>query len=166
MTVLGGMPLLMTVAIIAALYLMTQRRGGLTLLLIATVAAERLLVEILKDWVGRPRPFLEHLPSSLAFPSGHSANSMTTYLAVALFAVPARYRRPAIAAAVSLSVLIGLTRLVLGVHWPSDVIGGWAFGLMAVSIAVTAGERSGLLLEAKHDVIGRHLPPPDQEEAA
>ena len=167
MTILGGLPFTMGAAAIASLYLLGRKQWGLSLLLIVTAAAERLLVDNLKDWIGRPRPPLDHLPTSLAYPSGHAANSMTAFLAVALLAVPARYRRLAAIAAVAMSLLIGLTRIVLGVHWPSDVVGGWALGLLAIGIAIAVGERSGVLhLEAKHDVIGGHLASPSQDEAA
>ena len=54
---------------------------------------------------------------------------MITFLALALVVTPAKYRSAAITAAIAASVLIGSTRPLLGVHWPSDVIGGWAFGI-------------------------------------
>ena len=65
---------------------------------------------------------------SLSFPSAHAANSMIAWLGLALIAAPPRLRPAAVAAALALALLVGLTRLVLAVHWPSDVIGGWAFG--------------------------------------
>lgn len=167
MTMFGGMPFTLGAAIIATTYLLARRRWATALLLIAAVVGERLLVDGLKDWVGRPRPELEVLPSSLAYPSGHAANSMTAYLAIALIAFPAQFRRTAALLAIGISVLIGLTRIVLGVHWPSDVFGGWSLGLLAVGLAVIIGERSGALLkETKHDVVGGHLPPPSKDETA
>jgi undecaprenyl-diphosphatase len=66
-----------------------------------------------------------------SFPSGHAANSMIVYLALALLAFDdPRHRRWAVAGALLLSFLIGLSRPMLGVHWPSDVVAGWAFGLL------------------------------------
>lgn len=166
-TVLGGMPFTLGVGAIATFFLLWRRRWSAGLLLVAVVLGERLLVDGLKDWVGRARPELENLPSSLAYPSGHSANSMTAFLAVALVALPSPLRRTGVFMAIALSILIGLTRIVLGVHWPSDVIGGWALGLLAVGLAVVVGERSGALpVESKHDVVGRHLPPPGKDKPA
>jgi len=166
-TILGGYPFTLGVAISATLILLARKQWRPALLLLATVLLERLVVELLKDWIGRPRPLLAHLPNSLAFPSGHSANSMTTYLAVALFAVPAPYRRTAAISAMILSVLVGITRIILGVHWPSDVIGGWTFGLMAVGLAYVAGEKSGTVtFKAKHEVVGGHLAPPGEDKSA
>ena len=75
-TILGGYPFTLGVAISATLILLARKQWRPALLLLATVLLERLVVELLKDWIGRPRPLLAHLPNSLAFPSGHSANSM------------------------------------------------------------------------------------------
>ena len=166
LTLLGGAPVTLGLAGTAALWMLHQRNREKALLLAATVLVERLLVDVLKLWIGRERPPLEPmLTHSLAYPSGHSANSMTAFLATALIATPPPYRRPAAIAAILVSILVGLTRVWLGDHWPSDVVGGWALGFLAVAAALTVGERSGALhLEAKHDVIGRHVTASDEEE--
>lgn len=166
-TRLGGLPFTLGSAAIVTIYLLWRRQRAAALLLIAVVLGERLLVDELKDWIGRARPELEVLPSSLAYPSGHAANSMTAFLAIALIAVPPPYTRRAAGLAIALSLLIGLTRVVLGVHWPSDVVGGWALGLMAAGLAVIVGRRSAALpKETKHQVVGRHLPPAGQDKAS
>ena len=62
---------------------------------------------------------------------------MIFYLALALaLTAGTRWHRPAAAAAVLLSLLIGTSRVMLGVHWPSDVVGGWAFGLLWVLLTL------------------------------
>lgn len=66
---------------------------------------------------------------------------MITFLALALIVAPAKTRAVAIAAAVAASTLIGATRPLLGVHWPSDVIGGWAFGVAWVVAGVALSRR-------------------------
>jgi len=77
-----------------------------------------------------------------SFPSGHANSSMIFYLAVALaLTAGTRWERPAAAAAVLLSLLVGISRVMLGVHWPSDVIGGWAFGLLWVLLTLKPAER-------------------------
>lgn len=160
LTLVGGAYVTLGAALVATLWLLFKRMTDRALLLTATVLLERFSVDLMKDGFARPRPPVEHLPSSLAFPSGHAANSMTTFLAIALIAVPARYRLRAILIALAITCMVGVTRLVLGVHWASDVFGGWIFGLLAVGLAVTIGERSGALhLEAKHDVVARHGAP-------
>jgi membrane-associated phospholipid phosphatase len=167
LTEFGSAPITLSVAGGGSLWLLLNRAPGRALLLAGSVVTERLLVDGLKDWIGRPRPHLEILPHSLAFPSGHSANSLTAFVATALLACPPRYRRAALAAALVLTFVVGLTRVVLGVHWPSDVIGGWSFGLLAVTTALVVGQRSGVLsLKAQHQIVGGHRLPLDEDEAA
>jgi undecaprenyl-diphosphatase len=111
------------------LLLRGHRRRAILLLVI--LASERLLVEAMKAGFDRARPDVagrEVAVHSMAFPSGHSANAMAVWLAIALLATGPRLRRPAVALALALAFVTGLCRLVLGVHWPSDVAGGWAFG--------------------------------------
>lgn len=169
LTRLGGAPVTLGAAGIASMWLLLRGASARALILALVVALERLLVEGLKDWTGRPRPPFETdwLPQSLAYPSGHAANSITTFLAIALIAVSAVHRRKAVVVALLLSLLIGLSRVWLGVHWPSDVIGGWALGVLAVAVALANGERSGALrFEPQHEVVGRHSPPLDKDETA
>ncbi|MGH6729368.1 MAG: phosphatase PAP2 family protein, partial [Sphingomicrobium sp.] len=134
----------------------------------ATVIIERLTVDGLKLVIGRPRPDFDLHPvmtHSSSFPSGHSANSMAVFVAVAMIAAPPAWRRPALAVAISLGLVIGATRPFLGVHWPSDVVGGWALGLLVVALALAAGRRSGTI-EAQHDIVGRHRSAVGEDEVA
>lgn len=132
-TWLGDGVVLIPVAAMAAAFLVARRRGGDALALIATTAAVRLLVTVQKDWFGHARPdVLQWMPeSSSGFPSGHAANSFITWVALAMLLSGSR---GAIAAAVMLSALVGASRVVLGVHWPTDVIGGWALGALAALV--------------------------------
>jgi undecaprenyl-diphosphatase len=168
-TYLGGAYVTIGLASFASLWLLLRRLPGRTLLLALTVLLVRLLVEWLKDWIGRPRPHIgiDWLPTSLAFPSGHAANSMTAFLLMALVLAPQRWRAPWALGAMILSIIVGLSRIYLGVHWPSDVIGGWVFGLIAVGAAMAVGERSGVLrLEPQHEIVGGHRPALGEDEAA
>lgn len=168
-TTLGSAYATLGTTIIASLWLLLRRSAPQALLLATTILMERVLVDALKDWLGRPRPPLDlnWLPQSLAFPSGHSANSMTAYLATALILAPHAHRRPWAIGALILSFVVGLSRIYLGVHWPSDVIGGWALGLLTVGAALLIGERSGALrFEPQHQVVGGHRPSLGKDEAA
>jgi undecaprenyl-diphosphatase len=145
-TWLGDGVVLGAVAVLAALYLFFTRRLRAALLLI-TVFTGRLLVELQKLIAGRDRPGVDdHLEAvtSMSFPSSHAANSMITYLAIALLVpVAQRNRSLSIAAALILTLLIGWSRIALGVHWPSDVIGGWAFGLLWVAVCIRLASARG-----------------------
>jgi undecaprenyl-diphosphatase len=144
-TALGEPTLLIAAAAVGALWLWYAGRSRLGIALLLIMLVGRGLTEAQKYWVARARPDLEpHLVivKTSSFPSGHAANSMMFYLALALVvAAGTRWQRQAVAAAVLASLLIGASRVMLGVHWPSDVIGGWAFGLLWVLVTFRAAER-------------------------
>jgi undecaprenyl-diphosphatase len=134
-TQLGGGFFLIPLALIAAVYLVVRRKRRAALFLFMTIGG-RFLIELQKVIVTRPRPGVSpHLVAAdtYSFPSGHAANSMITFLAIALL-LPVRQRNRAIAVglAIALSLQAGVGRVMLGVHWPSDVIGGWAFAVLWV----------------------------------
>ena len=131
----------------AAASLLYRRLWRAALALALLLVSERMIVEWLKLVFDRARPDPQgHLIAvhTLAFPSGHAANAMALGLGLA-FLLPLRpeLRRRAIAAALLYAFVVGTTRLILGVHWPSDVVGGWATGaLLALLLAALARERS------------------------
>ena len=133
LTKLGGWVSLTVLTIGAAGFLIYRRRPTRAALLLLTVFGGRMVVELQKLVFAHPRPdATEHLVrvSSMSFPSAHAANSMITFIAIAsLIPMAPRWRVPAIATGILLSMAIGLSRIALGVHWPADVIGGWAFGV-------------------------------------
>jgi undecaprenyl-diphosphatase len=145
LTNLGSPRSLLIAALVCAICLLLIRQGRIALVFLAIMVAGRMLNELQKQWIGRPRPELEpHLVSthSHAFPSGHAANSMIFYVTLALVLTSGtRLERPALVAAVLLSLLIGISRVMLGVHWPSDVVGGWAFGAFWVLLAYRPARR-------------------------
>lgn len=131
LTHLGDVATMLAAAVLAAGWLLWRGHRRRAILLLVIIASERLLVEAMKNGFDRARPDpLGHQVAvhNLAFPSGHSANAMSGWLAIALLATSPRLRLPAIALALTLAFVTGLCRLVLQVHWPSDVAGGWAFG--------------------------------------
>lgn len=168
LTELGGAKVTLGSAMLGALYLLIRRAGRSALLLMITVIGVRLLVEAMKALTDRPRPETEWIaPTSMAFPSGHSANSMTSFLLLAILVSPPAYRRLAAGFALSVAVMIGMTRTLLGVHWPSDVIGGWALGLAAVLLADRLGRPSvGLPDEQQHQIVGGHRAPLSKDKAS
>ena len=99
----------------------------------------------MKVFVDRPRPALPwaHVLPDYSFPSGHSMNSLVFYLAVALI-IRAVYGQRAGSIAVPLALLIavavGFSRIYLGYHYLSDVVGGFAAGLAWLFVVVVAFE--------------------------
>jgi undecaprenyl-diphosphatase len=147
-TRLGDPYVLTAVALLGVLGFLLYRRPASGLL-----AAEGVLTWLLNEGtkllVARPRPdvvwHLVPLPHTSSFPSGHALGAAAIYVGLAL--VVSRYlRRRAwrvllIAVALVLTLLIGLSRPYLGVHYPTDVIAGWCAGLALALLVYTASER-------------------------
>ncbi len=134
-TALGGVGVLtlLTVSASGYLWLLGARRAAATLLL--SVLLGVLASTLLKVAFDRPRPDLVPHGSyvrSASFPSGHSMMAAVVYLTLgALIArvhSQMRLRIYLLAISVLVTLLIGISRVYLGVHWPSDVLGGWAVG--------------------------------------
>lgn len=134
-TALGGWVVisLVTFGVVGRLLLAGRRRQAV-LVLVAIVGAA-FLVESIKDIVERPRPDL--VPHGVvtythSFPSGHATGGAATYLTLgallARFEPRRRLKVFALSVAVVITLLIGLSRIYLGVHWPSDVLAGWTLG--------------------------------------
>lgn len=125
--------LLPCVALVTGLAIRDHRRRIAIVLIIDTIAVIA-AYSALKVMFSRERPELFDkvaLPTGYSFPSGHSMSAMGIYgvIAAGLIALRPRARRPVIAAAVLLIAAVGLSRIYLGVHWPSDVIGGFLGGV-------------------------------------
>ena len=144
-TYLGNWWTVVGVTLAGALLLLYRgKRWGALMLLVASFTG-RALVILQKAYFARLRPE-ENMRlvevSYQSFPSGHAANSTIAYVALALllFDDP-KQRRVAAIAAMVLALLIGISRPMLGVHWPSDVIAGWAFGLFWMTLVFVVMER-------------------------
>ncbi len=123
-----GDPAVRTVIAIVAFAVMIGRRttayGGMYLLV---VGAGVLGYTGMKHAFDRPRPQLTMWltsPTDPSFPSGHAGGAMLVLLLAAMLLGG----RGLVCSAIVFAVLIGLSRVAMGVHWPSDVIGGWLFG--------------------------------------
>jgi undecaprenyl-diphosphatase len=156
-TSLGGGAVLLPVGTALGLAALVTGRLRLVLVIAVVLLLATLFTELSKAVIGRPRPPWEHLVDvrNLSFPSGHSLNSGATYGLLAVVAwrtarLPLMVRRLAIVAGISLPFAVGVSRVALGVHYPSDVLGGWSAALAFVaSAAVLIGrlramERSGV----------------------
>jgi Membrane-associated phospholipid phosphatase len=139
LTTLGNFGLLVALGLLAALYLWRRRKPWAACLLLGTLIGHPLSLAI-KLLANRPRPSQERdmvevlMPTSgTSFPSGHALSAVLffgflAYLAWVLLPRP-RLRRALAAGLAAIAVLIGLSRVYVGGHWFSDVLGGWAVGL-------------------------------------
>jgi undecaprenyl-diphosphatase len=145
-TWLGSDGVLWTVVGVLALVLAIRRRWRLAAYLVVTSAGALVLDPVLKDLVGRLRPTVAHPVAhgtGNSFPSGHSLGSIVCYGAVLLVFLPAtsgRWRTAFKSAVIALVALIGISRLLLGVHYVSDVVGGWAIGVAWIGLTAYAFE--------------------------
>ena len=134
-TALGGVLLRHIVAIGALMALVFLRLRREATLLALTIVSGWLVNTAIKVLVGRPRPeIVSHLTEAggSSFPSGHSFNSAVVYISIALaFAALSRrqsVRATVVLSAMALTLLVALSRVWLGVHYPSDAIAGWLGG--------------------------------------
>ncbi|WP_442599086.1 phosphatase PAP2 family protein [Neobacillus sp. D3-1R] len=126
-----------TVALLTILWLWIKKKdyaGMATIALAVGLGNE--VNKLLKNWIGRERPSLEHIgeEASLSFPSGHAMVGIILYMLLAYFLVkyiPSTVGKwIAAASCVVIILLLGISRLVLNVHYASDVIAGYAFGFI------------------------------------
>jgi membrane-associated phospholipid phosphatase len=123
--------------------LVVRRAGRLALWAAVTMAGAALLDNVIKTVADRARPYFADPVASApgkSFPSGHALESLAgcaILLAVALPVMRPLWRRIAVGAAVAVVALIGFARVTLGVHYLSDVVGGWIFaaGWVAATMA-------------------------------
>ena len=141
MTALGGHLVLTLVTLATLAYLTMTRKTHAALLVIAAVGGGMLLSTALKVGFERPRPDLVPHAARVytaSFPSGHAMLSAVTYLTLgALLARVQPQRRLKaflLGLAVIITIMVGASRVYLGVHWPSDVLAGWCVGAAWASL--------------------------------
>jgi len=148
LTSLGGPVVLglVVLAVVGFLLLQGRRRTGLAILM--TSASGELVTQAMKHAFNRPRPtIVPHLRQvfSTSFPSGHAMESAVVYLTIGAMLMRVADRRATklyiLAVAMLLTAIVGISRVWLGVHYPTDVIGGWMIGLVWASICWLATER-------------------------
>ena len=140
-----GTPLWLYMLVTPAVF-WVWRRGHtrLALFLVVTTLGGGLLDTVVKEVVARPRPSLAEPVATAhgkSFPSGHAMSSAIAYGALLMVFLPVigrRYRRVVVGGTVLLVLAIGFSRLALGVHYISDVLGGYVLGLAWLAASVAA----------------------------
>ena len=156
-TALGGTGVLLFVVLGAVVYFLLERKYRELNVLLVTFVGGLLLNTMLKIWFDRPRPDLvPHLAHvvDMSFPSGHTMLSAVAYLTLgALLARTQAKRRSRIfimLIAALLTLLVGISRVYLGVHWPTDVMAGWILG-STWTLLCWLGLRPPLATAVNHD---------------
>jgi undecaprenyl-diphosphatase len=127
-TTLGSAGVVIALIVLILLYLLRHRRHRDALFLLAAAGSTALLNILFKLLFHRVRPSLWQqivTEKGYSFPSGHAMISCALALTIIIICWPTRWRRVAIIAGTIYFVLVGISRLYLGVHYPSDVLGGW-----------------------------------------
>jgi undecaprenyl-diphosphatase len=134
-TALGSTTVLVLIAVSVIVYLLMLSRPRMAVLMIAAVAGGFLLNQALKLGFERPRP--EFIPDAIftftySFPSGHSAMSAAVYLVLGILLARIHPQRRVkiflLSLAILITIAVGISRVYLGVHWPTDVLAGWILG--------------------------------------
>ena len=134
-TSLGSFSVLTIVTLSVVIYLLIDGKRAAAAFVFFAITGGGILSEMLKHVFARPRPELvAHLVDvhTMSFPSGHAMSSAVTFLTLGalLTRVQSRWRLKiySFSLAIFLTILIGLSRIYLGVHWPTDVLAGWCAG--------------------------------------
>ncbi|TWU18043.1 phosphatase PAP2 family protein [Allorhodopirellula heiligendammensis] len=137
LTALGGIAVLLLAIVGAAGFLAIHGAYRMLIVLLVSTLGGMLASLWMKHFFDRPRPdIVPHLSQvyTNSFPSGHSMMSAIVYLTLAVLVAPLLrsfwIRFYVIAAAVVLTMLVGISRVYMGVHYPTDVVAGWAAGLV------------------------------------
>jgi undecaprenyl-diphosphatase len=137
LTALGSVVVLFIVSAAVCGFLWLDRKRRMALAVAAATLGGALVSTILKELFERPRPdVVPHLAQvhTASFPSGHSLMAAVVYLTLgAMLATVVQGRRLKVyvlAVALFLTLVVGASRVYLGVHWPSDVLAGWTAGLV------------------------------------
>jgi membrane-associated phospholipid phosphatase len=135
-TDLGGPLPMAALAALALAFLLARRQFGNALFVSLAVGGAAVLNFLAKALFQRSRPSLWPAPlpeSDYGFPSGHAMGSLAVIVTLAILLWPTRWRWPAILLGLPFVLAVGLSRIELGVHYPSDVLAGWCAALAWVA---------------------------------
>jgi undecaprenyl-diphosphatase len=163
-TALGSFALLGLLVLAVCSYLYLARMRSAALFVLVSVLGGTLMSTLLKMGYNRPRPDLTTMSEQFtaSFPSGHAMLSAVTFLTLGALLARFAPTRPlqilSIGGAILLTLLVGLSRLYMGVHYPSDILAGWCLGsawaLLCSAIAIMLQRRGKVDQPAGRDSDG------------
>ncbi|QCO17519.1 phosphatase PAP2 family protein (plasmid) [Azospirillum brasilense] len=134
-TALGSITVLSLITAVTVGFLLLQGKRGASLLVLLSVGGGMAISGLLKNQIGRERPdIVPHgdIVFTASFPSGHSLLSAVVFLTLgamlARFVERRRQKAYVLVVAMAVTLLVGCSRVYLGVHWPTDVLAGWCVG--------------------------------------
>ena len=160
-TSLGSFTILGIIVAASAIYFLMAKKAGTALFLVMSVVAGTVISNVLKQTFNRPRPDIEastHVFTA-SFPSGHATLSAVVYLTLGVL-IAQSTRNPMvkgcfIGMALLVTFLVGVSRIYLGMHYPTDVIAGWSLGLSWALICWSSKEAIEAKSAQRRPVRGR-----------
>jgi len=156
-TALGGWTVRTLLTLLVVGFLVIARYRAMALFVVLAIGGGEILNNVLKGLFDRARPdIVSHLVDvhSTSFPSGHAMNAAIAYLTLGAMLARTQERRAVriyiLSVAIALALVIGASRVYLGVHWPSDVLAGWAAGATWALLMSLVAQR----LQRRHTLEG------------
>lgn len=160
LTALGGVAVLVLTTVVVSLFFLLQRRWATTVYILATVGGGIVLSSFAKGFFDRARPDLVphgSMVHTASFPSGHSMMAAIAYLTLGAMIARVQPRLAlkiyTLSVAVLLTLLVGVSRVYMGVHWPTDVAAGWlagaAWAVVCLLVARKLADRGHIEEEAQ-----------------
>ena len=140
-TSIGNPYSMLGLTVVATLTLLFIRQTNAALFLLVNMAVFSSLNHIIKEWVARPRPSAHHLvvANGFSFPSGHSSGALLFFGSlsiIAIYLIKNHYwRNLTIGVCVILTLLIGISRIYVQVHYPTDVLAGFMLALTGLGLS-------------------------------
>lgn len=152
---IGGVYAMLLAGLVLSLYYLIKKRWRSMAIVVLSLSSTAFMVYFIKGLYMNPRPYsIYAVLADPSFPSGHAALSAAFLFALAYLLAPRIHslakRELMIVVVVIFTVLVGLSRLILGVHWGSDIIAGWALGIFLSTASVLFIRYASFFLMAKN----------------